>query len=76
MSLIDSIVSLAKMDDSIEAMWLYGSRAKGNASKESDYDLAVLFRQFEQDPLQLQRRTRPECLALDWVHSLGLPLFR
>ena len=71
MGMIDSIVSLAKVDDSIEAMWLYGSRAKGNASKESDYDLAVLFRQFEQNPLQ--RRTRPECLALDWVQSLGLP---
>lgn len=63
------ITKLAKAEHDILALWIYGSRAKGNAHHGSDYDLAVLFMDADLDPLA--RRTRPECLALDWAHTLG-----
>lgn len=68
---LNAIVRIAESDHDIIALWLYGSRAKGNARDDSDYDLAVLFKDRGDDPLT--RRTRPECLAIDWAHSLNLP---
>ena len=56
-------------------VWLYGSRAKGNAHRFSDYDLAVAFKSFiKNDPLE--KRLRPECLALDWQQTFGLKDFQ
>lgn len=66
-----AITELANSDENIIALWLYGSRVKGNARDDSDYDLAVLYKEAELDPLT--RRTRPECLALDWEKTLSLP---
>ncbi|MBR7887558.1 nucleotidyltransferase domain-containing protein [Marinomonas sp. A79] len=34
---------LAKEQPEIKVVWLYGSRAKGNAEEDSDYDLAVAY---------------------------------
>lgn len=55
----------------VAVLWLYGSRAKGNATEASDWDLAVAF-----DPVKLvdllDNRLRPELLALDWQRALGL----
>ncbi|WP_375321601.1 type VII toxin-antitoxin system MntA family adenylyltransferase antitoxin [Aliivibrio logei] len=70
--MIDSIVSLAKMDESIELVWLYGSRAQGTYHQESDFDLAVAFNDHSLSTFAL--RTRPECLAIEWAEHLNLPL--
>ena len=64
------IIQLAKANDTIELLWLYGSQAKGNAHEKSDIDLAVAFKDWVKDPVE--RRLRPELLALDWLHELNL----
>ncbi len=64
------IIDLAQANDAIELLWLYGSQAKGKAHKNSDIDLAVAFKVWENDPLE--RRLRPELLALEWLHQLSL----
>ncbi|MBL7004090.1 MAG: nucleotidyltransferase domain-containing protein [Gammaproteobacteria bacterium] len=40
-TVIDQIIVEAEKNKFIDIVWLYGSQAKGLASKESDYDLAV-----------------------------------
>ncbi len=64
------IIDLAQANDALELLWLYGSQAKGKAHKNSDIDLAVAFKVWEKDPLE--RRLRPELLALEWLHQLNL----
>ena len=66
------LAELARKDHSVEVLWLYGSRARGSASNTSDYDLAVAFKVYEKDPLE--RRLRPELLAMNWAKSLGVEL--
>jgi len=68
---LEKLVSIARKDVSLDAMWLYGSRAKGNASQISDYDFAVIFHDRLTD--SLKQRVRPELLAVDWQRALGLP---
>ncbi len=70
-NLLQSLARLAARDADIAVLWLYGSRAKGTATEDSDYDLAVAFNNFEQDPLE--RRLRPELLAQTWQQALSLP---
>ncbi|MFW6346253.1 MAG: type VII toxin-antitoxin system MntA family adenylyltransferase antitoxin, partial [Halomonas sp.] len=65
------LADLAAEENDIAVLWLYGSRAKGTDSVESDFDLAVAFYDFPQDPLE--RRLRPELLAQAWQDRLGLP---
>lgn len=67
---LDAIVSLARHRDDLAALWLYGSRARGEHHPGSDYDLAVAFTSWLADPLE--RRLRPELLALEWQSALGL----
>jgi predicted nucleotidyltransferase len=68
--IISTIKQLAEQNPDILIVWLYGSRAKGNAHRFSDYDLAVAFKSFiKNDPLE--KRLRPECLALDWQQALA-----
>ncbi len=67
---VTQLIQLAAQDHEITAMWLYGSRARGNHRVDSDYDVAVLFTSRIEDPLE--RRLRPELLALDWTKSLEL----
>ena len=66
------LVQLAAGDPEVQVLWLYGSRAKGQATDHSDWDLAVAF-----DPVKLpellDNRLRPELLALAWQRQLGLP---
>lgn len=50
------ILSLA----SVDAIYLYGSRAKGCARDDSDWDIAVLFSHYEPDILE--RAVRPQLL--------------
>lgn len=65
------IIQLAKSNDNIELLWLYGSYAKGSVHENSDIDLAIAFKIWENDVIE--RRLRPELLALDWRHILNLP---
>lgn len=66
------LVTLAQACPEILVLWLYGSRAKGNAGPLSDWDLAVAFAPVKlADPLE--NRLRPELLALDWQRALQLP---
>jgi predicted nucleotidyltransferase len=37
-----ALCSWANANDSIRELWLFGSRAKGNAQKHSDVDLAIV----------------------------------
>ena len=62
---------LAAAHPEVAVLWLYGSRAKGNAGPQSDWDLAVAFAPVKlADPLE--NRLRPELLALDWQRALGV----
>nr|WP_299243421.1 nucleotidyltransferase domain-containing protein [uncultured Halomonas sp.] len=69
--ILAQLTELAAQDEAIAVLWLYGSRAKGTATKESDYDLAVAFKQPGGEPLE--RRLRPELLAQTWQDALNLP---
>lgn len=69
---IKKIIILAKNNLEIEVLWLYGSRARGNANKNSDYDLAVAFKSYIEDPVH--RRLRPELLSLEWNKQLDIEL--
>lgn len=71
MHLTDQITQLADANTQIAALWLYGSRARGDHHSGSDHDLAVAFIDWEEDPLE--RRLRPELLAQQWLQSLDLP---
>lgn len=69
--IIERVKKLAKKNDSISIVWLYGSRAKNSSNSKSDYDFAVAFQTFiKENPLE--ERLRPELLALDWQKELGL----
>lgn len=47
----------------VKLAYLFGSQAKGNAAKESDFDVAVLFEEPPSDPLAL-RETMDLCSDL------------
>lgn len=68
---LDRLIELARQHEEIEVLWLYGSRAKGNAHAGSDFDLAVAFSPVKLDD-PLDNRLRPELLALDWQRALNL----
>ena len=70
--IIISIKKLASLNPDIEVVWLYGSRARSLATKDSDFDLAVAFKAYIENPLE--RRLRPELLALSWQKELDQPL--
>ncbi|MFT6924996.1 MAG: putative nucleotidyltransferase [Psychromonas sp.] len=64
------IIKLAEADDDIELLWLYGSYAKGCAHEHSDIDLAVVFKTWVDEVIE--RRIRPELLAIEWQKKLNL----
>ncbi len=64
------IIQLAKQDETIELLWLYGSYAKGTAHQKSDIDLAVIFKSWEKNIIT--RRLRSELVALEWQQILKL----
>ena len=68
--LIPKIIQLAKDNNSVELLWLYGSHAKGTAHENSDIDIAVVFKSWEKDVIK--RRLRPELLAIEWQNKLSL----
>ncbi len=71
-NLTPQLIGLARATPGVLVLWLYGSRAKGNAGPLSYWDLAVAFAPVKlADPLE--NRLRPELLALDWQRALQLP---
>ncbi|MFQ2707419.1 type VII toxin-antitoxin system MntA family adenylyltransferase antitoxin [Aeromonas caviae] len=73
--MLEQLIRLASSNPQVQVLWLYGSRAKGTAGPDSDWDLAVAFDPVKQSgPLggALENRLRPELLALDWQRTLGL----
>ena len=69
--IIDQVVQFTQQDEQISVLWLYGSRAKGSAHDQSDYDFAVAFSTFIKAPYE--SRLRPELLALNWQEACQLP---
>ncbi|WP_114416941.1 nucleotidyltransferase domain-containing protein [Marinospirillum perlucidum] len=67
----EALTKLAEKDLQILTLWIYGSQARGDAGCTSDWDLAVIFAEWKDDALE--RRLRPETLALDWQEELKLP---
>lgn len=66
--IIKQLIELVQVQPEITALWLYGSRARGQQHEQSDYDLAVLYNVYEKDPLE--RRLRSETLAYTWMQAL------
>ena len=64
------IIELAMQHCDIEILWLYGSYAKGTFHAGSDIDLAVVFKDWEEDIIE--RRLKSELLAMEWQKELGL----
>lgn len=71
MTLLDSIIQSAEAQADIASLWLYGSRARGDHHGASDYDLAVAYTTWLDDPFE--RRLRPELLAQSWEDLLNVP---
>lgn len=69
-SIKQQFLSMANEDPAIDTLYLYGSHAKGNANQNSDIDLAIIYSQPEGNILE--RRLRPELLALEWINTLNL----
>lgn len=69
-SILKHITQFAIENSDIAVMWLYGSRADNTFHEKSDYDLAIAFNSFLTDPLE--KRVRPEMLALEWQSKLQL----
>lgn len=67
---LQRIIRLAKTRDDLAALWLYGSRSRRDHHADSDYDLAAAFTGWIDDAME--RRLRPEMLALEWQQVLGL----
>lgn len=70
--IIEKIKLLAASQPDIDVLWLYGSRARSQAHENSDYDLAIAFKHYIKDPVE--RRLRPELLALKWQKQLDIAL--
>jgi len=68
--ILTKLSQLALENQEIVILWLYGSRANHTEHLESDYDLAIAFKTFLADPLEI--RLRPEILALEWQSELQL----
>lgn len=68
--IIKQIIQLAKHNNDIAVLWLYGSRATATHHVNSDYDLAIAFKNFLNNPLE--SCLRPQTLALEWQSILQL----
>jgi uncharacterized protein len=62
----------ATEDSNIEVLWLYGSRAKGNADDNSDYDLAIAYSQANE--IKIDKDYFSDELAFKWSQDLGIEI--
>jgi len=67
-TLVNELKTLAREEDNLAVLWLYGSRAKGTAQANSDFDLAVAFNTFPHD--DWEKRLQPELLQQRWSDRL------
>jgi len=65
-----TIVQLIQAHAQVDAIYLYGSRAKQTAHKNSDWDIAVLFTGYETD--LTARALRPQLLEAELERELKL----
>jgi predicted nucleotidyltransferase len=63
------LVCLAQESSGICALWLYGSRARGDHRVDSDYDVALSYNMRLADTLD--NRLRPELISSEWSQLLG-----
>jgi predicted nucleotidyltransferase len=69
-SKIHRIVASICHHAAVDAIYLYGSRAKNTARETSDWDIAVIFSNYEADPLE--RLVRPQLLEAEIERELKL----
>ena len=63
MLIINDLVNYITQHVSVDAVYLYGSRAKGDVHTESDWDFAVLYSDYIHD--LLERVSRPQLLEAE-----------
>ena len=68
--ILSSVIELAANDPEIELLWLYGSRAKGTHSLDSDFDFAIAFQNPEGG--SVDSRLRSEIKAVEWSEVVGV----
>ena len=68
--LMPKITAMAAEHTDIEVLWLYGSYAKGTFNEGSDIDLAVVFKDWQENIIE--RRLKSELLAIEWQKALAL----
>jgi len=68
---LKTIKELASKHSDIDVVWLYGSRTGENYNDNSDFDLAIAFKNF--DLSSTDKYLRPNELAIEWTEKLGLP---
>lgn len=71
MNVLNELIESAQKQSDLAAVWLYGSRARGDNHESSDYDLAVAYIDWLENPLE--RRLRPELQSHTWQDLLALP---
>lgn len=57
---VAKVIPLILQHEKVDAIYLYGSRAKGIEREDSDWDFGVLFSEFIED--KLERVSRPQTL--------------
>jgi len=67
---MDDIVRVIQAHAQVDAVYLYGSRAKQTARGDSDWDVAILFSAYESDPVS--RLLRPQQLEAEIERALKL----
>ncbi|MFZ2726826.1 MAG: nucleotidyltransferase domain-containing protein [Methylococcaceae bacterium] len=67
--MLNNIVKIICSHAKIDAIYLYGSRAKNTAHANSDWDIAVIFTEFESS--ELERLVRPQLLEAEIERELN-----
>ena len=66
----EKLIELIQAHAPVDAIYLYGSRAKQSAHENSDWDIAVLFTDYETD--LVERLLRPQTLEATLERELKL----
>ena len=69
-SMSENVTQIIQIFAPVDAIYLYGSRAKQTAREESDWDIAVIFTYYEMD--LLERVLRPQMLEATLERELKL----
>ena len=69
-SMSENVTQIIQIFAPVDAIYLYGSRAKQTAREESDWDIVVIFTHYEMD--LLERVLRPQMLEATLERELKL----